>query len=169
MPALTGYCFLIAAAAVAASTASAEGERRWRIFQQDGGALLAPSHSDEATDDIGPPSFRCQGKSGTMVMTGEANQELRNAVADLLKTNGYPQVELVPPSSSSSALLNVSYSEMNSLWEYSFSLDANEPAFDAFKRTGRLTFKVGKAVIHEEFKAGLEKVATFRSICMRAK
>ncbi len=160
---------LLMALAAFPGTSVAADERRWRIFEQDGGALLAPSHSDDATDDIGSPSFRCQTKSGTVVVAGEASQELRNAVANLLRSNDYPQVELVPPSSLAPALLNVSYSEMNSVWEYGFSLEAKEPAFDTFKLTGRLTFKVGNTVIREEFKTGLENVAKFQSICARLK
>ncbi|MGJ5150929.1 MULTISPECIES: hypothetical protein [unclassified Bradyrhizobium] len=164
-------CGLRAASALAAfaSAAWAADDQRWRIFEQDGGALLSPSHSDEATDDVGSPSFRCKAKSGTIAVTGDAGQELRNAVADLLRSNGYPQVEMVPASRFGQALLSVSYSEAGSVWEYSFELEADAPAFDAFKRSGRLTFKVGKTVVREEFKAGLENVAKFQSICARPK
>jgi hypothetical protein len=152
-----------------ASASSAADERRWRVFEQADGALLAASHSDEATDDVGSPSFRCKAKSGTIVVTGDAGQELRNAVADLLRSNDYPQVEMVPPSPFESTLLSVSYSEAGSVWEYSFELQADEAAFDAFKRSGRLTFKIGKTVVREEFKTGLENVAKFQSICARPK
>ncbi len=144
-------------------------ERRWRIFEQDQRALLAPSHTDEATDDVGSPSFRCELKSGTIVATGDAGQELRNAVAELLRSNQYPQVEMVPASRYGQTLLSVSYSEAGSVWEYSFELEADAPVFDAFKRTGRLTFKIGKTTIREEFKPGLDNVAKFQSICARPK
>ncbi len=76
---------------------------------------------------------------------------------------------MVPASRFGQALLSVSYSEAGSVWEYSFELEADAPAFDAFKRSGRLTFKVGKTVVREEFKAGLENVAKFQSICARPK
>ncbi|WP_434905957.1 hypothetical protein [Bradyrhizobium sp. HKCCYLS20291] len=160
---------LCAASAVAWFPASAADDRRWRVFEQDEGALLAPSRSDEATDDVGSPSFRCKAKSGTMAVTGDASQELRNAVADLLRSNAYPQVEMVPASRFGQTLLSVSYSEAGSVWEYSFDLDADAPAFEAFKRSGRLTFKIGKTTIREEFKIGLENVAKFQSICARPK
>ena len=70
----------------------------------------------------------------------------------------------MPPSSFGPALLNLSYSEMGSDWEYSLTLEAVEPAFDEFKRLGRLTFKVGGTVLREEFKVGLENVAKFQAI-----
>ncbi|WP_315724385.1 MULTISPECIES: hypothetical protein [unclassified Bradyrhizobium] len=162
---------LCAASTVAgfAAAASAADERRWRLFEQDDGALLSPSRSDEATDDVGSPSFRCKAKSGTIAVTGDAGQELRNVVADLLRSNGYPQVEMVPASRYGQTLLSVSYSEAGSVWEYSFEVAADAPAFDAFKRTGRLTFKIGKTTIREEFKPGLETIAKFQSICARPK
>ncbi|CAL74954.1 hypothetical protein; putative signal peptide [Bradyrhizobium sp. ORS 278] len=161
---------LCAALAIAGLTAaSAADDRRWRVFEHDEGALLSPSRSDEATDDVGSPSFRCKAKSGTMTATGEASQELRNAVADLLRSNGYPHVEMAPASRYGQTLLNVSYSEAGSVWEYSFELEADAPSFEAFKRTGRLTFKVGKTTIREELKPGLENVAKFQSICARPK
>jgi hypothetical protein len=162
-------CYAVLGMVTISSMPSSADERRWRIFEQNQSALLSPSHSDEATDDIGSPSFRCEAKSGTIVVTGDAGQELRNAVADLLRSNDYPQVELVPSSRLGQALLNVSYSEAGSVWTYSFELQADEAAFDAFKRTGRLTFKVGKTVVREEFKTGLESVAKFQSICARPK
>jgi hypothetical protein len=149
------------------SQCSAADDRRWRVFEQDEGALLTPSDSEEATDDVGSPSFRCKAKSGTIVVTGDASQELRNSVADLLRSNGYPQVELVPPSRFGPALMSVSYSEAGSIWEYSFEMRADSPPFDAFKRSGRLTFKVGKTVVREEFKTGLESITKFQSICTR--
>ncbi|CCE02161.1 conserved exported hypothetical protein [Bradyrhizobium sp. STM 3809] len=164
------YSLCAVSAAVAAVTAaSAADERRWRVFEQDEGALLSPSRSDEATDDLGSPSFRCKAKSGTIAVTGDASQELRNAVADLLRSNGYPQVGMVPAGRYGQTLLNVSYSEAGSLWEYSFEMEADAPAFDALKRTGRLTFKIGKTTIREEFKSGLETIAKFQSICARPK
>jgi hypothetical protein len=159
-------CSLAAFSLLAVSSArSAADERRWRIFEQTDGALLAPSSSDDATDDIGSPSFRCQSHSGTVVVEGTATQGLRNAVADLIRSNGYPQVALMAGSSSAPALLAVSYSEASGVWEYSFSLEVIEPAFDAFKRSGRLTSKVGNAVVREEFKAGLDRVPKFEAIC----
>jgi hypothetical protein len=151
------------------SACSAADERRWRVFEQTDGALLAPSSSDDATDDVGSPSFRCQSHSGTIVVEGTATQGLRNAVADLIQSNGYPQVELIPASSLGSTLLTVSYSEGSGVWEYSFSLEVAEPAFDAFKRSGRLAFKIGSAVVREEFKAGLDSIAKFQAICKRPK
>ena len=162
-------CSLAAISLLAFSSACSADERRWRIFEQTDGALLAPSNSDDATDDVGSPSFRCQSNSGTVVVAGTATHGLRNAVADLIRSNGYPQVELIPASSLGPALLTVSYSEASGVWEYSFSLEVVEPAFDAFKRSGRLTFKIGSAMVREEFKVGLDSVAKFQAICKRPK
>ncbi|MGJ4964289.1 hypothetical protein [Bradyrhizobium sp. HKCCYLRH3061] len=164
--AIYGLC---AASAAAWFPASAADDRRWRVFEQDDGALLSPSRTDEATDDIGSPSFRCKARSGTIAVTGNAGQELRNVVADLLRSNGYPQVEMVPAGRYGQTLLSVSYSEAGSVREYSFEMQADAPAFDAFKRTGRLTFKIGNTTIREEFKPGLETIAKFQSICAHPK
>jgi hypothetical protein len=146
------------------SMSAAADDRRWRVFEEADRALLAASRSDEPTDDLGSPFFRCQRKSGTVVVEGTANQELRDAVADLIRSDGYPQVDLLP---AGSTLLNVSYSEMGSNWQYSFELEAVGKTFDEFKRTGRFTFNVGSTVVREEFKVGLENVAKFQMICKR--
>jgi hypothetical protein len=142
-----------------------EREERWRLFEQADGALLAASHTDEATDDLGAFFFRCKRGSGTVEVEGTAKQDLRSAMADFIRTEGYPQVELFPMGSGGESLLNLSYSEMSGAWQYSFTFAAIGPTFDEFKRTGQLTFKVGTAVVREEFKVGLESVARFQDIC----
>ena len=140
-------------------------EERWRLFEQANGALLAASHTDEATDDLGAFFFRCKPKSGMVEVEGTAKQDLRAAMADFIRTEGYPQVELFPMGSGGESLLNLSYSEMSGAWQYSFTLPAVGPTFDEFKRTGKLAFKVGTVVVREEFKTGLESAAKFQDIC----
>ena len=165
---VTLRCGLAATAAVAMSSAvTAEDDRRWRIFEDGDKVLLSASHTDEPSDDLGSPFFRCERKSGTITIEGTASQELRNAMAGLIRSNGYPQANLIPPSSLGPALLTLSYSEMGGNWQYGFSFLAAEPAFNDFAHTGRLTFKVGSAVVQEEFKVGLDNVAKFQAICKR--
>jgi hypothetical protein len=159
--------FAALAVLASGSMSAAADDRRWRVFEETDKALLSASHTDEPTDDLGSPFFRCQRKSGTVVVEGTATQALRDALADLIRSNGYPQVDLLPSGSASSALLNVSYSEMGSNWQYSFELEVAGKAFDEFKRTGRFTFKVGSTVVREEFKVGLENVDKFQAICKR--
>jgi hypothetical protein len=144
-----------------------EGEERWRLFEQADGAILAASRTDEATDDLGAFFFRCKANSGVLEVQGTAKQELRTAIADLIRTEGYPQVELSPAGSASASLLNLSYNEMSGAWQYSFAFPAVGPTFDEFKRTGKLVFKVGTAAVREEFKVGLESAIKFQDICKR--
>jgi hypothetical protein len=144
-----------------------EGEERWRLSEQGDGALLAATRTDEATDDLGAFFFHCKAKSGVLEVQGTANQELRTAMADLIRTEGYPQVELFPAGSVGASLLNLSYNEMFGAWQYSFTFPAIGPTFDEFKRTGKLVFKVGTAVVGEEFNVGLESAIKFQDICKR--
>jgi hypothetical protein len=158
---ILSVCFVLACVPTDAN----EREERWRLFEQADGALLAASHTDEATDDLGVFFFRCKRGSGTVEVEGTAKQDLRTAMADFIRTEGYPQVEPFPIGSGGESLLNLSYSEMSGTWQYSFTLPAIGPAFDEFKRTGQLQFKVGTAVIREEFKKGLESAVKFQAIC----
>jgi hypothetical protein len=158
--------FLGALAILACVPAHAtEREQRWRVFEQSDGALLAASGTDEATDDLGAFFFRCKPGSGMVEVEGKAKQDLRAAMADFIRTEGYPQVELFPMGSGGETLLNLSYSEMSGTWDYNFTFPAIGPTFDEFKRTGQLAFKVGPAVTREEFKIGLESGARFQDIC----
>jgi hypothetical protein len=159
-----GTCFVLACGS---GHAADEGERRWRVFEQSDGAILAISHTDDATDDLGSPFFRCRSGSGTLQVEGTAKEDLRSAVADLIRANEYPELALFPIESGASALLNLSYSEMDSEWQYSFDMEAVGPTFDDFKRTGQLAFKLGTTVVREEFKTGSESAARFQEICRR--
>jgi hypothetical protein len=71
-------------------------DRRWRVFEQADGAILAVSGTDEASDDLGSPFFRCQKKSDRIEVHGTANQDLRNTMADLIRSGGYPSISLLP-------------------------------------------------------------------------
>ncbi len=158
---ILGALFLLACLPAHAS----EREERWRLFKKLDGFLLAASHSDEATDDLGAFFFRCKARSGMIEVEGTAKQDLRAAMADFIRAEGYPQVHLLPTSSGGEALLNLSYSEMSGVWQYSFAFPAIGPTFDEFKRTGQLVFKVGAAIVREEFKAGLESAVRFQDVC----
>lgn len=85
-------------------------------------------------------------------------------MAQVIRIDEYPMVHVFPIDSGDTSLLNLSYSEMRG-WQYSFDLRAAGAAFDEFKRTGQLIYKIGTTVITEEFKTGLESAAKFQDIC----
>jgi hypothetical protein len=95
---------------------------------------------------------------------GDAKHDLLTAMADVIRADEYPRVHVFPVDSGDTSLLNLSYSEMRG-WQYSFDLEAAGAAFDEFKRTGQLTYKIGTTVVTEELKTGLESAAKFQDIC----
>jgi hypothetical protein len=95
---------------------------------------------------------------------GDAKQDLLTAMADVIRADEYPRLHVFPIDSGDTSLLNLSYSEIRG-WQYSFGMQAAGASFDEFKRTGQLTYKIGTAVVTEEFKTGLESAARFQDIC----
>ncbi len=95
---------------------------------------------------------------------GDAKQDLRTAMADVIRADEYPRLHLFPFDSDYISLLSLSYSEMRG-WQYAFDVPAIGPSFDEFKRTGQFTFKMGTTVIAEEFTTGLESAVKFQDVC----
>jgi hypothetical protein len=144
-----------------------EGEERWRMFATDDKeATFVIADTDFGTDAIGSPRFSCGFGSGKIDVRGVAREAHRNAIADLVRSDQYPRIELSPTGPDNVAFLELSYSDMSG-WEYGFDLSAAGPPFDQFKRTGMLDFKIGEAWLHEEFKVGLDAVAKFQALCKR--
>ena len=161
---MLGACFLFALSSDI--WASNESQQRWRVFDQGDHALLVIADSDDGGDDLGSQYFRCRKASGTIVVEGNATESLRKAIADLIRTDQYPRARIIVPSSEETVLLQPSFSEVNG-WQYSFDLAADGKAFERFRRTGALEFRVGKASDRGEFKVGLENIAKFQDICNR--
>jgi hypothetical protein len=160
------HCILSAFFVLACGSArAADGEARWRFSEQQETAMLAITDTDEASDSFGFPYFQCKKGSGTVEVVGTAKQDLRNAMANVIRANEYPVVNALPVDAGGTGLLELSYSELHEGWLYKFALSAGGETFDDFKRTGQLTFKIGKTVVREEFKAGLESAAKFQAIC----
>jgi hypothetical protein len=144
-----------------------EGEERWRMFATDDKeATLVIADTDLGTDAIGSPRFSCGFSSGKIDVRGVAREAHRNAIADLIRSDQYPHIELRPAGPDNVAFLDLSYSDMSG-WEYGFDLSAAGPPFEQFKRTGMLDFKIGETWLHEEFKIGLDAVAKFQAFCKR--
>jgi hypothetical protein len=150
-----------------ASAYAQDGEDRWRMFETDNKeAQLLIVDTDEATDAIGSPRFWRVAGSGQIDVRGVARETHRNAIADLIRSDQYPRIELSPAGPDNSAFLELSYSDISG-WEYKFGLSAAGPPFEQFKRTGTLDFKIAETWLHEEFKVGLDAVAKFQAFCKR--
>jgi hypothetical protein len=164
MIATIGACLLFSQ--TSAAVAAGDAEERWRNFEGDNEASLLITTTEGATDDYGSPHFQCRRGSGVIQVGGDAKQDLRIAMAQVIRIDEYPMVHVFPIDSGDTSLLNLSYSEVRG-WQYSFDLQAAGAAFDEFKRTGQLTYKLGTTVVTEEFKTGLESAAKFQDICKR--
>ena len=161
-------CFVALGLLVAGSMPAAADNRRWRVFEQTDGAILAVSSTDEASDDLGSPFFRCQKNSGRIEVQGTASRDLRNTMADLIRSGGYPSITVLPGAGPhDSVVLDLLYSEMGGDWDYKFDLQANVPAVEEFRRTGRLEFKLGPTLVREEFKIGVGNIGRFVDLCKR--
>ena len=159
---------LIALMVSACATEHARGdEARWRLFEQDDTALLAIADTDQGTDAFGSPLFRCKRGSGLIEAEGATNPDLRTAMADMIRSDKYPLVQLLPAATDNVSLLTFSYSEADEGWRFGFSLQAVGITFEEFKRAGQLAFKAGTKVIRAEFKAGIENATRFQDICKR--
>ncbi len=101
-----------------------------------------------------------------MEVSGTAKQDLRIAIASLIRDDVYPLINLFPYGSNDVALIEPLYSEMYG-WQYRFAVPADGPTFEEFKRTGALMFKVGMTSICEEYRKGLETAVKFQDSCKR--
>ena len=167
MPTPVRKSALLALAALAFGSAHAqENEWRWRVFDREGEALLAMTDTDEATDNFGLPLFTCKDKSGNVNVEGEAKENLRVAMANLLRTNDIPWIQVVPDVAPDTTAIDLYFSFIDG-WRYKFDLQEDHKSFERFKRDGVLEFKLGEAVVHEEFKVGVENVSKFLDLCKR--
>jgi hypothetical protein len=162
-PLSTAACS-VAFAALGVAPASAEGELRWRAFDQNGTALLAIADSD-ATDHFGSPTFECEKGAGIATAEGDMNDDLRSTVATLILHDQEPAVALDPADSSAQSI-ELFFSNLTG-WRYRFLLSVTGPAFDQLERTGTFQLKVGDSVMRSQFSKGLENVGKFRGLCRR--
>jgi len=91
------------------------------------------------------------------------DQQEREAFAELIRSNGYRRIDLVPPDQDWS-MVEISHLDMGG-WHYKFSIPANAQAFSDFAKTGAFQFKVGEFVIRTEFTVGLENIGKFQRAC----
>jgi hypothetical protein len=158
---------LAALAALASGSAGAQKEEsRWRVFDQEGEALLAIANTDEATDHFGLPIFTCKDKSGHVNVEGEAKENLRSAMANLIRADEIPSIQVLPDAAAETTTIDLFFSYMDG-WRYKFDLESDHKSFERFKRDGVIDFKLGQVTIHEEFKVGLESVTKFLDLCER--
>lgn len=161
---MTGCVMVLCAGLASGGVRAEEGKASWRFYEDHGNAQLVITDTDEATDNIGSPSFECTAASNRVSVRGEAKEPLRRAIAAFIAANKYPKVEFNPIAKDYGSLLTIAYSEVAG-WEYGVDLSASSDAFERFKRTGVLEFVLGKTNFKEEFKVGLDAVAKFQAFC----
>jgi hypothetical protein len=141
-----------------------EGEDRWRFAENGDQISLYIAATDGGTDDIGSPSFGCKRSSGKIAVEGDMDEQEREAFADLIRKNGYPRIDLIPPDPNHFSFVELSHSDIGG-WQYKFDMAADAQAFSNFARTGVFQYKVGEFLIQTEFSVGLENVARFQRAC----
>lgn len=167
MPTFARSCTLAALAVLASGSADASDDQwRWRVFDREGEALLAMTDADEATDHFGLPLLTCKNKSGNVSVEGEAKENLRIAMAGLIRADEPPWIQVIPDTTPETTTIDVFYSFIDG-WRYKFDLQEDHKSFERFKRDGVLEFELGEAVVHEEFNVGLDNVTKFLDICKR--
>jgi hypothetical protein len=157
-------CCVLAACAVLWSGAAyrAEGELRWRVFDQDQTVLLVIADSD-ATDNFGLPLFEGEKAAGTATAEGDTNDDLRSTIAALMLHDEDAAISLTPgDASAQNARFFFSYLTG---WRYRFELSVPGAAFEQLKRAGTFQLKAGGTSVQKEFKVGLESVARFQELC----
>ena len=158
---------LVALIAAVSGTAHAQdNEIRWRVFDQGDAALLVIADTDDATDNLGLPVLSCKSKFGSVEIEGEAKENLRFAMADLIRADETPWIQVLPDTAAETTTIDVFFSFIDG-WRYKFIIGDDHKSFDRFKREGVLEFKLGKAMVHEEFKVGLVNVTKFLELCER--
>jgi hypothetical protein len=160
-------CALVASQVLLGFPAAAQ-ETKWRLAKPgDDRAILIVSDTDEANDAFGSLYFHCKPGSGyvSVVESNMKDKRLRTAIANLIINDTYPTVQL-DPAPERSVLEEITSSDDGG-WGYRFQIDADAAAFNVFKTTGYLNFKIGNAAVHTGVKAGLENIAEFQSVCRR--
>ena len=148
---------------VTASHAEAgDDEVRWRVIEDGDNALLVIA-ADDATDNIGSPSFECKKALGYATARGDVNDGVRRAMGSIILNDEEPGIAMVPEDNTVSTV-DVDFSYVSG-WRYRFVLSVTGPAFDELKRTGTFEFKVADAVLKSKFDVGLKNVARFQELC----
>jgi hypothetical protein len=166
LPWLLGMYLALAACASDAK----EDEWRWRVLDQEDEALLVISDANGG-DHFGLPLLSCKKNTGAVEVEGEARENLRFAMADLLRADGVPWIRAMPESASvgeaGDTTLDLHINMLDG-WRYKFLLSADHRAFERFRRSGEIEFKLGAVAVHEEFKAGLESAGKFFDLCKKS-
>ena len=159
-------CGALAALALLSIAAADAEDGKWRAFDQGDGALLAITVGDEATDHFGLPLFSCKKGLGLVEIEGEAKENLRIAVANLIRADETPLVQVLPDVRSETNMNTIElFFTFIDGWRYRINLPTDHGALLRLRRGGVLDFKVAAANVHEEFKIGLESVDKFRDLC----
>jgi hypothetical protein len=101
---------------------------------------------------------------GTVSIEGEAKENLRLAMADLIRNDQTPWIQVLPDVKPETTSIDLLFSFIDG-WRYRFNLQENHKAFERFKNEGVIEFKLGDAAVHEEFKVGLDNVGKFLELC----
>lgn len=155
------------ALAAASATSAVADETKWRLARPgDDRVMLVISDTDEAGDAFGSLYLHCKPGSGhASVESDMKDKRLRTAVASLIANDSYPTVQLDPTPEQS--VLEAITSSDDGGWGYHFQIDADGAAFNKFKATGYVNFKIGNAAVHAGVKAGLNQIVEFQSTCRR--
>jgi hypothetical protein len=162
---LSKRCALSACIGLSSGSMQANAdEARWRLFDQGTDALLAIADTDEPGDAFGLPLLSCTQKTGYVSIEGEAKESIRVVMAEMLRTDQAPWINVTPDATPESTTIDLSYSFVDG-WRYKFGLQVSHKMFERFKRDGVIDFKFGNAAVHEEFKVGLDNVGKFLDLC----
>jgi hypothetical protein len=155
-------CALSICIVFASSLAGARAdEKRWRMFGQETELLLAIADTDEPGHVL--PQFSCTRAVGFIEVYGEAREDLRIAMAEFVRTGQRPVIQVQPDLYHIDPIVDLIFSHEG--WRYKYSLIGSDEAFERFRREGVLEFKLGKVLVHEEFKVGLDDVGKFVDLC----
>jgi hypothetical protein len=102
-------CAAICLTASISSVPAAQGEWRWRLFEE-GSQVSLYAAADDATDNVGSPRFHCVKGSRLIEVWSEMDDQEREAISELIRKDEYPSIELVPPERSPDLMGDISYS-----------------------------------------------------------
>jgi hypothetical protein len=160
-------CLITASVALSSGPGhSTDDDVRWRVFDREGEVLLLIAGTDEPSDDFGLPALACKKGLGAVSIEGEAKESLRVAMADAIRTDKTPWIQVAPDAKPETTSIDLFYSFVDG-WRYRFNLNEDHKAFERFGREGVIEFKLGHAVVREEFKPGIESASRFLELCKR--
>src|SRR5262249_32856261 len=150
---------------VATSVAATEVDWRWRLSEHEQRVTFLLTPTELGTDFFGSPQFSCARGSGRIEVAGGMDEKIRQLVADLIRRDAYPNVE-IPSHVNDGAVILPSHNDMDG-WTYTIDMAAETPAFEEFKRTGTFRFKIGgdMVTVASGETAGLENFERFRNAC----